>query len=149
MRMPIVCSVAVAVTCAAFPLNGCHGPPGQRIAVIEAALREEAKTWNTVEDAQRVPCVERGVTDSVDHQNKQVIMTIPASSMPAPFTDCAINTTKSYLKIYEPQIIGNQAVVDIDFNCGAGGACGIGEYLTLNRDKSGWRVVGRRQTWMF
>jgi len=148
MRVPIVCLAAGLGTCAVFSVTGCFNAPDQRLPVIEAALREKAKAWNNDSEIKDT-CIKGDVTEDADGGKTKVSMTIPASSVPAPFTYCVIDTKKSYFKFYEPEISGNRAVLATDFYCGADDACGTGEYLTLARNRSGWKVIGRQSAWMF
>lgn len=141
-RLATAAAFASMVAC----LGACKKQADERLAVIEFVLRSEAKEWMKSFTIDEYPCVKLGVLGSIDSRNQKVTMTIPLSSIRAPFTPCVAGKSESDFQFYEPEIAGDVAYISADFRCG--GMCGKGETLFLERTGSGWKVGGRMTRWI-
>lgn len=129
--------------------SGCHSDQSaknvsmtDKNSTIAVVLGEERLQWK---DAKRRPCLMGDVRKSAYYPED-----VPASPsvmpirLPKLFKTCDQNRD-SYYQVYDPDILGNKASVDLDFRCG--GMCGTGATFRLERSKNGWKVTDQLRRW--
>lgn len=71
---------------------------------------------------------------------------LPQSWLPTSMSFCTAHGGETYLSVYEPDQLKDDAGVDIDFHCGA--MCGSGQLYILHRKDGAWHVVGKQTSWI-
>ena len=131
-RFTTHCFAFAAILCGGS--SGCTDPHGDERAIIEAALQ---KTAEQAVNAVQQRCVKPEVIEYGDAGPHNAGLTIPASAVPEHLRLCTDDLPDSYYEVYLPEIGGDAASVNVDFQCGA--VCGGG----TSTGSIGLRPVGR------
>lgn len=130
----------LAIMCLAS--TSCHRNAADKEAAIAATLGKEAIQWK---DTRRIPCIMADVKRSAYDDGRPVAYPLLPSALPKSFKFCS-GQYDSYYQIYDPEIAGDRASVELDFKCGS--MCGGGSAYLLQRQKAGWKVLEVTQRWV-
>lgn len=121
--------------------------------IVKAALEEEAQGARATNVP--IPCVmpimyklgdntdRLNLSNSIDLNRRNKL---PQSWLPTSMSFCTARSGQSYLSVYEPDQLRDEAGIDIDMHCGA--LCGSGQTYILHRKDGAWHVVGREPGWV-
>ncbi|MFS0735741.1 hypothetical protein ABC347_01710 [Sphingomonas sp. 1P06PA] len=109
---------------------GCGHRDTEQEAIIAAALASD-QVYREISGKR--PCIQADVRSSSSGSNSGVVYPLPSRLLPKSLNLCG-NQIDEYFQIYDPEIVGNRATLDLDFHCG--GLCGAGSTLALERSNA-------------